>query len=84
MGNQANVIELGEAFRIERDHVEDGLSVIQQGEEENVERRAVLKNLGPDERKPILSDFLCLSNAVLKRGLSLDDIWSAFDSLVGR
>ena len=36
------------------------------------------------EKRPLWSDYLCLSNAVLKKGFSFDQIRSAFDSLVGR
>ncbi len=36
------------------------------------------------EKKPNWSDFLCLSNAVMGRGFTFDQIRSAFDSFVGR
>ena len=34
------------------------------------------------EKKPRWSDFLCLSNAVLARGFTFEQIRSAFDSLL--
>lgn len=36
------------------------------------------------EKKPRWSDYLCLSNAALKRGFTFAEIRSAFERLVGR
>jgi len=36
------------------------------------------------EKKPLWSDFLCLSNAVIGKGFTFDQIRSAVNSLVSR
>ena len=33
------------------------------------------------EKRPLWSDYLCLSNVVLKKGFSFDQIRSVFDSI---